>query len=359
MVIGRNTAFTYKGKAVDLKKIGRELNVRYVLEGSVQRGGDRIRVNVQLIDAETGNHLWAERFDKPCSRSLRHAGRDRLTRANTLNAQLIAAEARRAERAPNPDSMDLLFSRHGVDQQGIDPDDNAKARGYFERALALDPDNVDALVGLAMGETHAVGSFTIDNPTAHLASAEATLAQALALAPDHALAHLIMGRVQIYSKRAPQGIAQLSARWPSIAIWRTPTPLSALERSSAAAPRKRRRISTRRYRLSPRDNRAFVWMFLVGNAKFLLGREEEAVACFNRAIEIYRNNPITHFYLAAALASLGRLDQAQSAVRDGLAINPAFTVSRFRAGVASDDPDYLSQRQLVYEGMRKAGVPEE
>ena len=77
-VIARNTAFTFKGKAVDVKQIGRELNVRYVLEGSVQRGGNRLRVNVQLIDAETGNHLWAERFDKPSRRPVRHAGRNRI-----------------------------------------------------------------------------------------------------------------------------------------------------------------------------------------------------------------------------------------------------------------------------------------
>ena len=78
-MIARNTAFTYKGKPFDVKTIGRELNVRYVLEGSVQRGGNRMRVNVQLVDAETGSHLWAERFDKPLDRSLRHARRNRRT----------------------------------------------------------------------------------------------------------------------------------------------------------------------------------------------------------------------------------------------------------------------------------------
>ena len=96
-VIGRNTAFTYKGKPVDLKQIGRELNVRYVLEGSVQRGGNRMRVNVQLIDAETGNHLWAERFDKPLGRSFRHAGRNR--RAPGEHAEHRARRRRGAARA--------------------------------------------------------------------------------------------------------------------------------------------------------------------------------------------------------------------------------------------------------------------
>jgi TolB-like protein len=104
-VIGRNTAFTYKGKAVDLKQIGSELNVRYVLEGSVQRGGNRMRVNVQLIDAETGNHLWAERFDKPLADLFDMQDEIVARLAGALNAELIAAEALRAEQAPNPDSI--------------------------------------------------------------------------------------------------------------------------------------------------------------------------------------------------------------------------------------------------------------
>ena len=120
-VIGRNTAFTYKGKAVDLKQIGRELNVRYVLEGSVQRGGNRMRVNVQLIDAETGNHLWAERFDKPARRSLRHAGRDR--RAAGERAQRPAHRRRGATRGTGaePRLDGPLLSRFGLVQQGSEP----------------------------------------------------------------------------------------------------------------------------------------------------------------------------------------------------------------------------------------------
>ena len=117
-VIGRNTAFTFKGKAVDLKQIGRELNVRYVLEGSVQRGGNRLRVNVQLIDAETGNHLWAERFDKPVADLFDMQDEIVSRLANTLNAQLIAAEARRAERSLHPDAMDLDFQGDGCLNKG-------------------------------------------------------------------------------------------------------------------------------------------------------------------------------------------------------------------------------------------------
>jgi TolB-like protein len=109
VVIARNTAFTYKGKPLDVKTIGRELNVRYVLEGSFQRGGKRMRVNVQLIDAETGNHLWAERFDKPLADLFDMQDEIVARLAGALNAELVAAEARRAESAPTPDSMDSIF----------------------------------------------------------------------------------------------------------------------------------------------------------------------------------------------------------------------------------------------------------
>ena len=117
-VIGRSTAFTYKGKPVDLKQIGHELNVRYVLEGSVQRAGGRMRVNVQLIEAETGKHLWAERFDKPLADLFDMQDEIVARLANQLQAELIAAEARRAETAPDPDSTDLFFQGRALFNRG-------------------------------------------------------------------------------------------------------------------------------------------------------------------------------------------------------------------------------------------------
>jgi TolB-like protein len=116
-VIARNTAFTYRGKPYDVKQIGRELNVRYVLEGSIQRSGNRLRVNVQLIDAETGAHLWAERFDKPVADLFDMQDEIVTWLASQLGTQLVAAEARRAEHVPHPDSMDLYF--RGVHALGI------------------------------------------------------------------------------------------------------------------------------------------------------------------------------------------------------------------------------------------------
>jgi adenylate cyclase len=131
-VIGRSTAFTYKGKAVDLKQIGRELHVRYLLEGSVQRGGGRMRVNVQLIDAEIGNHVWAARFEKPLTDLLDMQDEIVARLAGALNAQLVAAEARRAEQAPNNDSMDLYFQGLAWFNKGVTPDNLARARSTFD-----------------------------------------------------------------------------------------------------------------------------------------------------------------------------------------------------------------------------------
>ncbi len=120
-VVARNTAFTFKGKPLDVKTIGRELNVRYVLEGSVQRGGNRMRVNVQLIDAETGSHLWAERFDKPLADLFDMQDELVARLASALNTELVASEARRAERTPGPELDGPLFSGDGLPQQGYDP----------------------------------------------------------------------------------------------------------------------------------------------------------------------------------------------------------------------------------------------
>src|SRR5215831_5952574 len=161
-VIGRHTAFTYKGKAVDLKQIGRELNVRYVLEGSVQRGGDRVRLNVQLADAESGNHLWSERFDKPVADLFDMQDEIVSRLANTLNTQLIQAEARRAERTLHPDAFDLCFRGRACLRKGLTNKYLTQARDFFERALALDPGNIEAMVGTARVDFNMGANFFTD-----------------------------------------------------------------------------------------------------------------------------------------------------------------------------------------------------
>jgi TolB-like protein/class 3 adenylate cyclase/cytochrome c-type biogenesis protein CcmH/NrfG len=360
-IIGRNTAFTYKGKAVDLKQIGRELNVRYVLEGSVQRGGDRMRVNVQLIDTETGNHLWAERFDKSLTDLFEMQDEIVARLAGSLNAELIAAEALRAEQVPNPDSMDLYFQGMAWYNKGWTPDNVTQARSFFDRALTVDPDNVEALVGSAIADALEGASPFVADPTVAFGAAEAKLTKALSSVPDHARGHMYLGFIDILTKRAARGIAECEHAL-------------ALDRNLASAhsiigygkiyigrAEETEAHIVEALRLSPRDTRAYLWMTNAGDAKNQLGSYEQAVAWFRQAIDANRNHPLTHFYLAAALAQIGRLDEARSAVKAGLALNPTYAISRARAArsAMSDDPTFLAQLEPVFEGMRKAGVPEQ
>jgi TolB-like protein/class 3 adenylate cyclase len=360
-VIGRNTAFTYKGKAVDLKQIGRELNVRYVLEGSVQRGGNRMRVNVQLIDAETGNHLWAERFDKPLADLFEMQDEIVARLANMLNAQLVAAEARRAERTPTPDSMDLHFQGVAWVNKGLSPDNLAKAQSFFARALATDPNNVEALIGSAIADS-IQGSFSfVADPAASFVVAEAKLTKALSSVPDHALGHMTLGLIYIFTRRPGSGIDEcehalaldrnLANAHFSIGVGKTF--IGRAEETEGHI--------VEALRLSPRDPTAHVWMNNAGLAKLLLGSYEQAAVWCRRAIEANRNFPHPHFLLGSALALLGRLDEAESAARIGLALNPAFSLPGARGAwsAMSDEPTYLAQIEPVLEGLRKAGVPEQ
>jgi TolB-like protein len=359
-VIGRNTAFTYKGKPVDLKQVGRELNVRYVLEGSVQRGGNRVRVNVQLIDAEFGHHLWAERFDKPLADLFDMQDEIVARLASALNTELIAAEARRAEQAPTPDSMDLYFQGLVWFYRGLTPDNIAQARSFFDRALDADPDNVDALVGSArVDQVEGVFLFVTDRAAA-FAAAEAKLTKALSAAPDHARGHSQLGFVYIYTERAAEGIAKCEH---ALALDRNLAHAHAyvgIGKIFIGRAEETESHIAEALRLSPRDTLAYVWMAPAGTAKRHLGIWEEAVAWFRRAIEANRNFPQPHFELAAALAELGRLDRARSAVRAGLALEPNFSVSRARAffTAESSDPKYLARTERILEGLREAGLPE-
>jgi TolB-like protein/class 3 adenylate cyclase/tetratricopeptide (TPR) repeat protein len=358
-VIGRNTAFTYKDKRVDLKQIGRELNVRYILEGSVQRAGARMRVNVQLIDAESGKHLWAERFDKPVADLFDMQDEIVARLANTLNWQLLAAEARRADRKPNPDSMDLCFQGFAWRNKGVTAGNLAEARRLFERAAALDSANVYAPIGLASVDIQVALSFLTDDRTARLAAAEDALTTALSIAPENALAHLLLGVVQMHTNRASQGVGSCERALD-------------LDRNMAVAhaqigdgklllgqPEETEGHIQEALRLSPRDAHVYLWCMFAGLAKFQLGREEEAVTWLRRSVDANRNYPSARFILAAALARIGRLPEARSEVRAGLAINPTFTIARLRAGGFSDDPDLTAGWERYVDGLRAAGAPEE
>jgi TolB-like protein/Flp pilus assembly protein TadD len=358
LVIGRHTAFTYKGKAVDLKQIGRELNVRYVLEGSVQRSGKRLRVNVQLIDAETANHLWAERFDRPVSDLFDMQDEIVARLANALNAELMQAEARRAERSTHPNSMDLYFQGRALWNKGATPEYMAQARGFFERALALDPGNAEAMVGIAGVDVAVGASLLTDGRNAVLSEAEANTIKALSLVPDHAEAHLVLGLVYIFTNRAAQGIAECKQALMLNANMADVHSAIGLGKYLMGHAAETEGYVLEALRLSPRDIGAYWWMYCVGRAKIQLRADAEAIAWFRRSVEANRNFPLAHFSLAAALALVGAVDEARASVREGLALNRGFTIRRFRGGASGDNPMYLAERERICEGLRLAGVPE-
>ena len=360
-VIGRNTAFTYKGKAVDLTQIGRDLNVRYVLEGSVQRGANRLRVNVQLIDAGTGNHLWAERFDKPLGDLFDMQDEIVARLAGALNAHLVAAEARRAEQAPTPNSMDFYFQGLAWFNKSLNPENVTRARGFFDLALTVDPDNAEALIGSAAADVIGGANLFATDPIAAFAAAEAKLTQALSSVPDHARGHMYLGLVEIWTKRAADGIAECEhALGLDRNLADAHTAIGIGKIYVGRAEETEHHIGEA-LRLSPRDTLAYRWMTNVGLAKNHLGGYEQAIAWCRRAIEANRSFPYPNFFLAAALAQLGRLDEARSAAKAGLALNPTYTISRARAlwTAMGDDPTYLVGAGRILEGLRKAGVPEE
>jgi TolB-like protein/class 3 adenylate cyclase len=358
-VIARNTAFTYKGKAGDVKQIGRDLNVRYVLEGSVQRSGNRIRVNVQLVETDTGVHLWAERFDKPVADLFDMQDEIVSRLANRLGQELARVEAARAGRSANPDSMDHYFLGLAHLNKGPTTEFLGKARSHFDRALDLDPENVDALVGRAQVDVTAVADWLSEDRAGRLRSAEADLGKALRLRPGNAHAHAVLGWARMYSNRALQGIAECEralAIDPNVAAahgW------IGMGKYFVGRNEETEADVLEALRISPRDTRANWWTSFVGIAKLHSGRDEEAVPWLSRTIELNPNGPVPHFCLAAALARLGRIEEAREAVRAGLELEPSFTSALLRRSMAfSDNPVFLAGRERLYEGMRLAGVPE-
>jgi tetratricopeptide (TPR) repeat protein len=200
--------------------------------------------------------------------------------------------------------------------------------------------------------------FLTDDRVARSAAAEAAVTKVLSLAPNHAVAQWLLGAVYINTNRAAGGITKCEH---ALALDRNLA--SAHNTIGAAKYFTGRAEETESHvlealRLSPRDTYAYAWMAVAGFSKLLLGSDEEAAIWLLRSIDANRNLPSAHFFLAAAQAHLGRMSEAQAAAKAGLALNPTFTIRRFRAGAFSDNPTYLAQRERVYDGMRKAGVPE-
>ncbi|HSU99840.1 MAG TPA: tetratricopeptide repeat protein, partial [Roseiarcus sp.] len=264
---------------------------------------------------------------------------------------------RRADQEANPDSVDLYF-------QGVQwfnkagPDNIERARGYFERAVALDPTNVDALVGAARSDVLIGAIYTTERRAERLAAAEALLIKGVSIAPRNYWAHLWLGFIQIQTNRAARAIGELqqalslNRNLGAAHAWIGQAKITMGRAEEAEA-----NISDA-FRLSPNDAVAFIWTHMRGLAKLHLGADEEAVTLFRRSVDASRNYPLNHFYMAAALALLGRLDEARAEVRLGHTLAPGYSLARFHAMAESDNPTYLAQRERILEGLRKAGVPE-
>ena len=208
-VIARNTAFTFKGKNLDAKAIGKELGVRYVLEGSVQRDGTRVRVNAQLIDAESGAHVWADRFEDDVVDLFKLQDEVVVRLARALQVELVNAEAQRSlhDRPQNPDAIDLTMRGSALLNQSFTKANRQGARDLFEQALALDPTNADALAGAAFVDTTDYAIGWSDQSTDLYARAMQRANQALLLNPDQATAHYAKARLILFKAKPDDAAA--------------------------------------------------------------------------------------------------------------------------------------------------------
>jgi tetratricopeptide (TPR) repeat protein len=278
--------------------------------------------------------------------------------ANALDTQLIAAEARRSQRSLHPDAMDLCFQGMARFHKGLTNEYLTQSRGLYERALALDPGNVEALVGIANADGVAGVAHMTDDRSARLAAAEATLIKALSIAPQHARAHAILGIIQISTNRAAQGIAKCEQALVLDRNFALAHAFIGNGKNQLGRAAETEAHVNEALRLSPRDTNAGYWMVWVGFAKLQLSADAEAVTWLRRGLESNHNYPLGHFSLAAALALLGSQSEARDAAQAGLALDPAFTIRRYRAAISSENPIYLAGRERIHEGMRTAGVPE-
>jgi adenylate cyclase len=357
-VIARDTAFTYKGKAVDVKAIGRELGVRYLLEGSVRRLGDKVEINAQLISTETGAHVWADRFDGERGK-LGELQVDMVARlANSLGVELVKAEALRAarERPGNPDAVDLAMQGMATIFRGHSKGNYKAAIATFERALALDPKNVLALTGLAGYSTALVMSGWSEDPASDIARGEKAADTALALQPNNAWAHVDKAQVYYIKRQWAPAIAQAEAAVAD-------DPNNAWGHASAGYYKMFLGHSEDGFaevetalRLSPHDVSVPIWQSWTCELHNHLGQWEKAIEWCNKAIAGYPQQWWAFVDLAAASAWAGRDKEAKEAAAQLEKLHPGFTIETWAA--FSDDPTFKAQLQRIGEGLRKARVPE-
>jgi adenylate cyclase len=362
-VIARNTAFTYKDKRVNAKQIGQELGVRYVLEGSVQRSGNRVRVTAQLIETETGGHLWAERFDRDAGDLF--ALQDEITSriAVALDLAMVGAEAARP--TPNLDALDYILRGRAALNKPRSRDSFAEAIGLFERGLALDPRSVEAQTRLALALVSRM-SF-LDQPTdmapADIARAEGLIGQALAVSPNSPLAHFAKGSLLRAQRQQAEALPEFEMAVASDRNWAAAHNYVAHCKFFTGSLEEAIPASERVILLSPRDPQIGASYLRIGDAHLLQSRTDEAVLWFEKARSANPAYAQAHSRLASAYALKGESERAAAELAKARRLfgdDRFSSIARLRAVAYYGVPKIHALYEATYfVGLRKAGVPEE
>jgi adenylate cyclase len=361
-VIARNTAFTYKGKSVDVKQIGRELGVRYVLEGSVRRSEEKVRVNAQLVDAQTGAHLWAERFDQDLGNlfDLQNEITGRIARA--LQSQLVIAEASRS--IDRPDAQDYVFKGRAVLTRPISRENYAEADKLFERALTLDPHAPEAQIGMA----RVLVSRALDQMSSSfdgdIQRAEDLVGRALVTTPNNPWAHHIRAQILRARFRYEEAILEyetviaLDRNFADAYAYLAWCKLVTGSMDEVIA------LEEKAIRLSPRDPIIATWYFDLGALHLLQSRTGEAILWLERARNAHPSYSFVHRWLAAAYGLQGNSTRAAEELAETRRLSRiSSSISRLNAEPSQQwlqGPKIRPLAEATYfAGLRKAGMPEE
>jgi TolB-like protein/Flp pilus assembly protein TadD len=361
LVISRNTAFTYRNKPVDTKQIGRELGVRYMLEGSVRRSGKQVRVNAQLIDAESDAHLWAERFDSDMDDLF--ALQDEITSriAVAFNLELISTEAART--TEHPDALDYLLRGRAAMSKPPTRENFAEAIGLFERALALDPRSVEAQSLLATVLANRVLDQMSTSAAADIARAEGLAGQALAASPRSPLAHYAKGQVLRAQNRFDEAITEYET---VIALDRnrvnTSTHLGQCKFYNGLIEEYIPLVEWA-IRLSPRDPQLGVWFGRIGLVHLLQSRINEAILWLEKARNAAPALPYVRSRLASAYALNGEIKRAAAELTEARRLSRDdrySSIARLKIVEKLGVPKIRALFEATFfAGLRKAGMAEE
>jgi adenylate cyclase len=368
-VISRSTAFTYRDKRVDAKQIGRELGVRYVLEGSVRRSGNRVRINAQLIDAETDAHLWAERFDGDTGDLF--ALQDEVTSriAITLNIELVAAEATRP--TEHPDTLDYILRGRAASWKPQSRDNHAEAISWFERALALDTRSVEAQSWLAIYLASRVLDQMTNSAAADIARAEELAGQALAASSRSPIAHYAKGQVLRAQGRYEEAIPEYETVIAFNRTWVGPISHLGFCKFWTGSIEELIPLHEQAIRLSPRDPNIGIWSFRIGLVHLVQSRTDEAIVWLEKARSAIPAHPNARASLASAYALKGETQRASTELAEAKRLvgdDRYSSIARLKAagyfGVTAAGYFGVPKIRALFEatyfaGLRKAGMPEE